>query len=122
MTAAPASPNSPAPSRLPWWHGPPSSAACKHRRDPGQSANPTHPSQAAAQPRYLLQRVDQEPILFEAHIGISASNLRCTDSSEASFLFEQTDLCFSRFDSHTNWLSLVATAFHEKGAMFKSTN
>lgn len=116
MTAAPASPNSPAPSRIPWWHGPPSSVACKHRRGPGQFAIPTPSSQAAAQPRYLLQWVDQEPILFEVHIGISASNLRCTDSSEASFLFEQTDLCFSRwrFASHTNWLSPVATAFMRK--------
>lgn len=62
----------------------------------------------APNPVYLLQWVDQEPILFVAHIGISASNLRSTDSSEASFLFEQTDLCFSlwQFVRHTNWLRL----------------
>lgn len=64
--------------------------------------------QAAAWSRYLLQWVDQEPILFVAHIRISASNLRSTDSSKASFLFEQTDLCFSlwQFACHTNWLCL----------------
>lgn len=63
--------------------------------------------QATAWSRYLLQWVDQEPILFVAHIRISASNLRSTDSSKASFLFEQTDLCFSlwQFVCHTNWLS-----------------
>lgn len=62
----------------------------------------------APNPVYLLQWVDQEPILFVAHIGISASNLHSTDSSEASFLFEQTDLCFSlwQFVRHTNWLRL----------------
>ena len=73
------------------------------------SARPRSVSpQAAAWSRYLLQWVDQEPILFVAHIGISASNLRSTDSSKPSFLFEQTDLCFSlwRFVCHTNWLCL----------------
>lgn len=69
---------------------------------------PVSQFQAAAWPLYLLQWVDQEPILFVAHIGISASNLRSTDSSKASFLFEQTDLCFSlwRFVCQTNWLCL----------------
>lgn len=70
---------------------------------------------ACAWSRYLLQWVDQEPILFVAHISISASNLRSADSSEPSFLFEQTDLCFSlwRFVCHTNWLFLppAATVF-----------
>lgn len=70
---------------------------------------------ASAWSRYLLQWVDQEPILFVAHISISASNLRSADSSEPSFLFEQTDLCFSlwRFVCHTNWLFLppAATVF-----------
>lgn len=63
---------------------------------------------AAAWPRYLLQWVDQEPILFVAQKGISASNLRSADSSKASFLFEQTDPCFSLwwFVCHTNWLCL----------------
>lgn len=83
------------------------------------SARPRSVSpQAAAWPRYLLQWVDQEPILFVAHIGISASNLHSTDSSKSSFLFEQTDLCFSlwRFVCHTNWLCLplAATVFSRK--------
>lgn len=69
-----------------------------------QSVSP----QAAAWPRYLLQWVDQQPILFVVHIGISASNLRSTDSSKPSFLFEQTDPCFSlwQFVGHNNWLCL----------------
>lgn len=83
------------------------------------SARPRSVSpRAAAWSSYLLQWVDQEPILFVAHIGISTSNLRSTDSSKPSFLFEQTDLCFSlwRFVCHTNWLCLplAATVFSKE--------
>lgn len=77
------------------------------------SARPRSVSpRAEARSRYLLQRVDQEPVLFVAHIRISAPNLRSTDSSEPSFLFEQTDLCFSprQFVCHANWLCLPLAA------------
>ena len=71
-------------------------------------------SQAAVWSRYLLQWVDL-PVLFVAHIDISASNLRSTDSSKPRFLFEQTDLCFSlwRFLCQANWCCLppAATVF-----------
>lgn len=102
------------------WEPPPARPMC------GGMAPEQSGMQASARPRsvgprtavwsrYLLQWVDQEPILFVAHIRISASNLHSTDSSEPSFLFEQTDLCFSlwRFVCHTNWLclSLAATVF-----------
>lgn len=109
MTAAPVLHEKPShlPRVVAW---PPSRAACKHQRGPGQSA-----PKPLAWSRYLLQCVDREPILFVVHIGISTSNLRSTDSSKPSFLFEQADLCFSlwQFVCHTNWLCLplAATVF-----------